>query len=768
MLYIIFLEKDFLLSTTFTDNNLGLKVINIRNSACALFSILLILLSNHVFAAQIQLNDDESRWLSAHPTIRLAVDIDWPPFEYIDAHNNYVGMASEYIGLVGDKLGIHFEVEKEKPWADVVEAVKNGELDMYSCVVSTPQRREYASFTRPYLSFPMVIVTSDKVAYVDSLKDLKNETVAVVKGYATHDLLVKNHPELKLHLAENLSDALEAVSLGKVYAYIGNIASVSEMLKRKGLTNLKISGKTPYKYELSMAVRKDWAEFTPILQKALDSITEQEHDQIYQNWIKLRYEHGIDYSLLWKTLAAVLLVIITILIWNRRLSAEIHRRIEVQRLLNDEHQRLELSLHGGDLGAWDWDLLTGVVQVNELWLTMLGYPADNLELDYKFWEGLIHPDDLTDTLDQIDQVISGHLDFYDAEFRLKGANGDYQWIRSRGQIVAFSRSRDPIRMAGVQQDIDALKKVQDQLVSINNQMMNYVEIVNKYVITSSTDKGGIINYTSKAFCDISGYNSEELIGNNHRIVRHPDMPAELYQDLWGSISQGKTWQGEIKNRKKNGDCYWVQAFISPNFDDRGNIQGYTAIRQDISDKKRIEKLSITDELTSLYNRRYFNELFPQELSRAERDKKILAMMILDVDYFKLYNDNYGHQQGDIALISIAKVLQESLRRAGDFAFRIGGEEFGGIISVDTIEDARLLAERVRTAVEGLNILHEHNQVSDFVTVSIGMKIHHCNGEFNLDMDTFFRLADNALYQAKENGRNRVEIDNDSQVLKFSA
>ena len=730
--------------------------------------IALVLLSNPVLAAEIELSAEESKWLSAHPTIRLAIDNDWPPFEYIDEQNHYVGMAAEYIRLVGTKLGIHFDVEKEKPWADVVEAVKNRELDMYSCVVSTPQRREYASFTQPYLSFPMVIVTSDKVAFVNSLKDLKHETVAVVKGYATHDLLQKNHPELKLHLADNLSDALESLSLGKVYAYIGNIASVSDMLKRKGLTNLKISGKTPYKYELSMAVRKDWAEFTPILQKALDSITEQEHDRIYHKWIKLSYEQGIDYSLLWKSLAGVLVVIITILIWNRRLSAEINRRIEVQRLLNDEHQRLELSLHGGDLGAWDWDLIANTVQVNELWLTMLGYPAENLEFSYKFWEGLIHPDDLTDTTDKIKRVFSGQLDFYDAEFRLKGAGGDYQWIRSRGQVVAYSDTRKPLRMAGVHQDVNALKKAQNELARINNQMMNYVDIVNTYVITSTTDKDGTINYTSKAFCDISGYSSEELIGNNHRIVRHPDMPAELYTDLWATISTGKTWQGEIKNRKKNGDFYWVQAFISPNFDDQGKIQGYTAIRLDISDKKRIEKLSITDELTSLYNRRYFNELFPQELSRAERDKKILAMMILDVDYFKPYNDNYGHQQGDIALIAIAKVLQESFRRAGDFIFRIGGEEFGGIIRVDHMDDASLLAERVRSAVEALKIRHEHNQASDFVTVSIGIKIHHCNGKFEFDMDTYFRLADDALYQAKEKGRNRVVIDTDSQALKFSA
>ena len=149
------------------------KISKFINSTCALISILFILSFNQVLAAQTQLTDEESRWLNAHPSIRLAIDMDWAPFEYIDQQNNYVGMAAEYIELVAEKLGIHFEVEKEKPWAEVVKAVKNNELDMYSCVVSTPQRREYVSFTKPYLSFPMVIVTTDQVAYVDGLKDLK-------------------------------------------------------------------------------------------------------------------------------------------------------------------------------------------------------------------------------------------------------------------------------------------------------------------------------------------------------------------------------------------------------------------------------------------------------------------------------------------------------------------------------------------------------------------------------------------------------------------
>jgi diguanylate cyclase (GGDEF)-like protein/PAS domain S-box-containing protein len=613
------------------------------NKACIGFCTLLslLLVSSRVALAAaptIELTAAERQWLAEHPSIRLAVDIDWSPFEYIDADNNYVGMAAEYISLVEQKLGIEFDVEKEKSWSEVVESVKSRELDMYSCVVETIQRQEDVDFSKPYLSFPMVIVTNDQVAYVNGLKDLKNETVAVVRGYATQDLLEKNHPELELYLADNVADALENLSHGKVYAYIGNIATVSDVIRREGLTNIKISGETPYRYELSMAVRNDWPEFVPILQKALDTITEQQRDQIYRNWIKLRYELGFDYDLLWKVLAGVFLVIAIILIWNRRLQSEINKRIEAEKLVQEARCKLEHT---------------------------------------------------------------------------------------------------------------------------NQQLSSYVDIVDRYVITSSTDSNGIITSTSDAFCEISGYSKPELIGNSHSIVRHSDIPEEIYKELWSTIMQGKTWQGELKNQKKNGDYYWVHAYISPVRDEQGDISGYTAIREDITNKKRAEELSITDELTSLFNRRHFNNLLPQELARAERENKILALMILDVDYFKAYNDNYGHQQGDIALQSVAGVLQDILRRAGDFVFRIGGEEFAVIVTVDRGEEAFEIAEKLCQAVEDLGVIHSHSNVASHLTVSIGVKIHRCDSAHPADMDLVYRLADAALYQAKEKGRNQVAGDNEA-------
>ena len=634
--YVILLIKTAF--RNFTGEIIGSKLIakinigKLRTSG--LITIFLAVITNSVLASTsaVALSEAEKQWLSEHPTIRLAIDNDWSPFEFVDDDNNYVGMAAEYMSLVGEKLGIEFEVERNKSWSDVVESVKQRELDMYSCVVETVQRREYVNFTKPYLSFPMVIVTSDQVAYVNGLKDLKGETVAVVQGYATQDLLEKEHPELDLYLAENVADALEQLSHGKVYAYIGNIATVSDVIKREGFTNIKISGETLYRYELSMAVRNDWPEFMPILQKALNSITEQERDQIYHNWIKLRYEQNFDYDLLWKILAGVFLVILVILVWNRRLSSEIGKRIEAERSVQDAHQRLE---------------------------------------------------------------------------------------------------------------------------QINKRLIDYVDIIDRYVITSSTDQHGTITSTSRAFCEISGYSEQELIGSNHRIVRHGDMPESIYDDLWDTIKQGNTWQGELKNRKKNGCYYWVHAYISPIFNEQRKITGYTAIREDITSKKRAEELSITDELTSLFNRRHFNNLLPQELARAEREKKVVGLMIIDVDYFKFYNDNNGHQQGDKVLQLVSKSIKDSLRRAGDFSFRIGGEEFGVIVTADRNEDIYMIAEKLCKAVEDLQLEHKFSKVSSYVTVSIGVKMHQPCGSQPADMDLVYRLADDALYQAKENGRNQV-------------
>lgn len=287
----------------------------------------------------------------------------------------------------------------------------------------------------------------------------------------------------------------------------------------------------------------------------------------------------------------------------------------------------------------------------------------------------------------------------------------------------------------------------EELSGARDELQRYVDLVDKYIITSHTNEHGIINYTSEAFCEISQYDEFELIGRPHSIVRHPDMPGDIYEDLWRTIKQGESWRGEIKNRAKDGSAYWVDVNIEPQFDDDGKITGYFAVRQDITDKKRIEELSITDSLTQLYNRLKLDESLFKEVERANRYQRDLSIILFDVDHFKKVNDSYGHQAGDAVLIDIAYLLKQAIRST-DVAGRWGGEEFLVICPDTELEGATELSERIRTAIAEHGFEGVGNVTSSFGVARLMTKD---------SVDDLLADADAALYRAKDGGRNRVAV-----------
>jgi diguanylate cyclase (GGDEF)-like protein/PAS domain S-box-containing protein len=283
------------------------------------------------------------------------------------------------------------------------------------------------------------------------------------------------------------------------------------------------------------------------------------------------------------------------------------------------------------------------------------------------------------------------------------------------------------------------------------ELQDYIDIVNENIIISSTNKDGVITNASKAFCKVSGYTKEELIGKTHRIIRHPDTPKSFYKNMWDTLLSGKEWKGEIKNKDKEGNDYWVLSVIKPVFKN-DQIVGFTALRTNITNKKHIEHLSITDELTQLYNRRYFNTKIEEEINRAKRSNKCFSFLIMDIDFFKEYNDTYGHQEGDTALEKVAEILKKYTNRSSDFAFRLGGEEFG---IITTIEREKILefGNKIRSEIENLHIEHKNSTISKYLTISIGITSK--KGSNIINSNTIYKEGDDALYTAKKNGRNCI-------------
>ncbi|MCT7461983.1 cache domain-containing protein [Aliarcobacter cryaerophilus] len=300
---------------------------------------------------------------------------------------------------------------------------------------------------------------------------------------------------------------------------------------------------------------------------------------------------------------------------------------------------------------------------------------------------------------------------------------------------------------------NSLNKTLENKNMVEKKLQDYINIVNQNVIISSTNIQGVITEVSEAFCEISGYKKDELIGKSHNIVRHPNTPTSFYKEMWNTLLSKKEWRGEIKNLAKNGDIYWIYAIITPTLKN-SEIIGFTSIKSNITNKKHIEELSITDDLTKIYNRRFFNIKIEEEINRAKRDNKELCLIILDIDFFKQYNDTYGHQEGDIVIKSVANVLKNRTNRADDFAFRVGGEEF---VIITHIEKDKVLnyANSIKDDIENLKIEHRGNKASKYVTISLGVV---CKNAIEINSSKeIYKKADDNLYEAKRSGRNCVVI-----------
>jgi len=217
----------------------------------------------------------------------------------------------------------------------------------------------------------------------------------------------------------------------------------------------------------------------------------------------------------------------------------------------------------------------------------------------------------------------------------------------------------------------------------NEELLSMASLLDKYVISSETDFNGIIVYASQAMCHVSGYEEKELIGHTHAILRHPDMPSHLFQDLWQTIIAGNTWHGEIKHRKKNGDSYWVDVVISPK-KVNNKIVGYRAIRQDITAKKMVEAFSATLEqevlertealansmifmkqlLNSIPNPIFYKDEYGRflgfnkayEATFAVNSRDLIGRSVLALDYLPLKDREMYHQE-DMQLIQKLSALQ---------------------------------------------------------------------------------------------------------------
>lgn len=434
--------------------------------------------------AQLSLSADELSYLQKKQKITMCIDPDWMPLEKIE-EGKHIGMTASYMAIIEQKIGVPIELVKTTSWTQSIEYAKARQCDIFSLAMPTEERLTYMDFTRPYLKIPLVLATKINKFFVVDISKLEGKKLGVVKGYAFGEILRKKYPSLNIVDVDSINDGLEQVNRGTLYGFIGTLVTVAYETQRNFVGEIKIAGKFDEKWELGVATRNDEPQLRKIFDDAIASISEQQKQQILNQWLAVRYEQVVNYKDLWQWLILSVFILVFLL--------------------------------------------------------------------YRF-----------------------------------------------------------------------------------------------YVLRQYNEK--------------------------------------------------------------------------------------------------LKRLTITDNLTQIYNRMKLDSELEQQANLYQRYQQSFSIMIIDIDHFKQVNDQYGHQSGDVVLVEFTQVIQKHIRKTDIFG-RWGGEEFMLIIPNTDIHKALIQAEKLRLLVA------KHNfKVLGHLTASFGV------AQFDEENNTIQKLiskADKALYEAKNQGRNRV-------------
>lgn len=424
---------------------------------------------------KIYVTEKEHQWLQEHPVIRIGIDKDYAPFEWINQNGDYVGFAADYIQSIGRRLGLKIEIVQKDSWYDVLDLAQQGGIDMLSIAVSTKERAKFLTFTQPYITSSAVIINRVSQGYIGDLSNLNNKSVAIQKGRYTQELLSKDYPDISVISTPNLITALKMVSEGKADAYVGEVLTANYVMQKAGLANLRFAGQTLYKSNFRFAINKAHPELETLISKVLISMDQAEKNTIFNRWHSLKTDTGVSSETLTNYAIGMFFILLIIALWIYRLRNELRQRRTTEKSL----QLAATVYQNSSEAMMVMDKNNIVIAVNPAFIKMTGFTLD--EVISKNATLLKSELQETDFYEAMWQSIldTGH---WQGELRSKHKSGDdcVQWLsintifdddlKVYQRVALFSditERKNAEQLIHIQANYDALTKLPNRLMFID-------------------------------------------------------------------------------------------------------------------------------------------------------------------------------------------------------------------------------------------------------------------------------------------------------------
>jgi len=472
--------------------------------------------------------------------------------------------------------------------------------------------------------------------------------------------------------------------------------------------------------------------------------------------------HAVEYLALFVLLGGAAALLLQRGQTRRWAFAHLKQLTAEERLRSAE--QLELALQGADLGLWDWDLRTDHFTQNDVTQLQMGYAPGELSQFASVWHELVHPEDSERKRLTLRAHFRGETDAYECEFRVRHKAGHWIWLLSRAKVTERDPSGRPLRVTGTHMDLSRRKRIETQVEHTAEMLHRTGELANigGWELDLAT---GQLEWTEQV------YRIHELEpGRMPRLedtvsYYAPEARPTIQAAVEAGARDGTPWDLELPFVTATGQPRWVRSQGVAVIENGAPVRLLGAF-QDITEKKtvalellrlneKLVQLSTIDALTGVGNRRLFDETLDTEWARAARRSEPLALLMIDLDHFKEYNDHYGHPAGDACLRNVARMIADAGRRGGELLARYGGEEFALLLPAADLASALQVAERCRQAVADAKIEHRASSSSAWLGISIGVASQIADA--GVAAGVLVDIADAALYRAKRCGRGRIEF-----------